>query len=434
MKDFRIFLLFFVFCILISSCKKDEDISYPTIVFSAPGGNQTFNVLSSINIRANISDDSKISIIEVNLVDENLIPVLSSVSISPNTSNYDLNIDYSISNITLKSGTYFVHIYAADEFGNNKHKYLQISLNAIPKKFKFVTLVNYVNSNTIGAIKIDSLNNIVNLFSAVSDYSASESNCNSQQLLVAGKIFGDLNAFGFNTNQYCWTEPVVSSPPFAYFTNMKRIGENIYVSFFEGDIRAFNSSGAQVESVNPIAGMYPMKVIQFGNYLLVDYYFKAAPNYFNLVLFTFSTFSISQQLQTDMQIVDFFEKDNENVYVFGNTAGQAEFKRYNVQNNALSTVINLPVGKMNSVTQISSDDFLIAHETGVFLYSISTNLFTNVIPLTNAKKIKFEELNSEIYIAEPHKLSKYNYPGFGLINSINITDSILDLHLIYNKN
>jgi hypothetical protein len=434
LKYLKALFIISFFCSLITSCKKDEDISDPSISFVSPIENQSFNVPNTIIIQAAITDDSKISSVNINLVNENLIPVLNTISINPDANSYDVNMNYPISEISLTSGIYFIHIYAVDEFGNNKHKYQQISINAVPKKLKFISLVNYINSTTINAIKIDSLNNISSLFTKSSDYSASESNSNSQQLIVAGKTYGDLIAFDLITNQYCWTEPVVSNPPFAYFTNVERIEENIYVSFFDGDIRAYNSSGVQVHSVSPIPGIYPVKMIQFGSFLLVDYYLKTSQSNFKLALFTFSTSSLAQQLQTTLQIVDFFKKDNNNVYVFGNNAGQAELKIYNVVNNSLSTLVNLPVGKISSVVQIDATNFLIAHEQGVLLYQTTSNLWTNVILINDVKKLRFEEINSEIFIAEPHKLSKYSYPDFNLVNSLNIADSILNLHLIYNKN
>jgi len=113
---------------ILFSCSKDEDDTPPTIVIHAPTHLQQINGVDTIQVVAKITDDRNIESVSVSLRDDNDIPVLSTVTESPNSTSYELKSSYFFDDIHLPSGEYDFAIKAFDGENINT-KYVTIYLN-----------------------------------------------------------------------------------------------------------------------------------------------------------------------------------------------------------------------------------------------------------------------------------------------------------------
>ena len=137
-------IIIVVSCVFISSCSKDKDDVKPTIVVHSPSNMQQINGIDTVQILATISDNSNIEWVKVSLRNSNDIPVLSSITKKPNTTDYELNVMYFFDDIHLASGQYYFDISASDG-ENTTTKYVDILLNETPKNTQYLLkrLLNY---------------------------------------------------------------------------------------------------------------------------------------------------------------------------------------------------------------------------------------------------------------------------------------------------
>jgi hypothetical protein len=134
-------------------------------------------------------------------------------------------------------------------------------------------------------------------------------------------------------------------------------------------------------------------------------------------------------------ILEMFEYDNDNVFCFGNTsAGQGVMEIYNITNNSTWEPHSIPTGKIFNVAEIDDGEFLIAHSDGVYRYTYYNNSLVNIIN-SSPRQIEYDEINNVIYLVDSigNLISYSNTSPPIQINQSLCTDSVLDMHLLYNK-
>lgn len=432
MKAAKKLILYFFLIILLFGCRKEkEDVLPPDINITAPVENQQVSIPDTISVKAGITDDSPLTEVHVDIVDANLIPVLPSVIYHPMQTSFQVNIDYPVDDVMLTSGYYYVHVFASDG-KNTKNDYKKIHVNAIPIRFLFVAAVTKVNYNTLQVIKIDTGFTTSPMFTLNSDYIASDVNGKNQLLYIAGNYFGNVNAYDLNTNTLAWSIPALINPPFPCFTGLYYNGAYALVSNYNGTVKGYDKDGALKYSINTPAGAYPGKLFPHNQYLFTELTLVSGGNK-SIAVYYYSTSYLMQQLPVTYSVVDFYTKDDDDVFAFVNVAGQGMMKIYSITDNNVWQPITIPVGKIYSVAQIDADHYLIAHDNGIYSYDYSTNSLVLFIPGIQADKIKYNSLTNEVYASHAKTINVYNYPSATPVNSVVLSDTIRDFHLVFNK-
>ena len=426
----KISLLLSVILILFS-CKKDTDNKEPRITITNPYENQQFTALDTIPVIAEIEDETTLKHINITLTDNNKIPVLNTVSIIPQNKKVNISVPYILDNINLTSGNYYICINASDGI-NSHYTYRGININGIERKLTYTYIFTYKNSNTIHVSHINSTGDTQQLFDISSDF-CSAAICSRHQLFyTAGKSFGDVSAFEVADNSLKWSLPVVSNPPFPYFTNIGCYNDILYVAFYDGFIKAYNNNGSITVTAQSSAGSYPVKLFANSSYLFADHAFYSGSARIFGVYYLVSG-ALKQFINTNYSVVDIFEKDNDNVFIFANFGGQGIIRLFSISGNGTWEPHTVPSGKINDVLQINENTYIIAHESGLYKYIYNSNSLISFISGINASSVKFDDISSDVYVSVGNKLLIYDYLSHSLINTITTTDSILDFQLLYNK-
>jgi len=426
------FCLCIVFLLLITlSCKKEKDILAPEINITYPIENNLFHVYDTISIKADVKDQSALSFVKFDIVDENLIPVTSPIIVNPYSTYYTVNINYPIENTTLQTAVYYVHIAASD--GNNvKNSYRKIYIYGTARKLKYMAAITKTNYNTLQVTKIDSLFNATSMFSVSSDFAASDINCTNQLLYISGNYFGNLNAYNLYDNTLAWSIPALINPPFPCFINCFYNGTYLLSSNYDGMIKGYYQYGTQNYSVTASSGMYPGITRQCGEYLVTELTNKLGSSKF-LTLYYYSSAAFMQQLPINYSMVDLFSKDNQNIVLFANEAGQGKIKNYVINDNNTWDPITLPGGNIYAAAQVDANHYLITHDNGIYLYEYNTSSVVLFASFLNARKIKFDPLSNQLFACNAKSIKCYNYPSGTLVNTVTLSDTIRDFHLVYNK-
>ncbi len=412
-----------------SGCKKKEEGSPPTVQYHTPLENATYTVFDNIQISAHVYSATAITDLKIGIVNDQMVPVMSTIPLSPVT---HIAFTYNIYDIHLTSGTYYVWISATNADNLDVNAYQKISISEAPKKRKAVYVITKLSSSQLGLTKADSvLNSQQQVGSFNGDFSGSAISSWHQQLYLAGNYTGDHRAIELAGHSIKWSVPYIgSSNP--YFTGVSSDEKSNYLSYFGGQVKALDQNGSTRYFTTPSGGYYPLKSFVSGSYLLQEQKDYTSSQR-KLVVYYSSSGVGKQETLIPETVTELFTKDADNVYLFGNASGQAKMEIYTVSGNSFWNR-TLPAGTLAAATQVNSDTYLLAYTNGtIYKYTYSNNSLITWLSGVNAVKLRYDEVNGEVCIAELKKLSSYDLNSSGLKKTLTVPDTILDMHILFNR-
>ncbi|HXP51605.1 MAG TPA: Ig-like domain-containing protein [Bacteroidia bacterium] len=424
---FVIFLIISVFF----SCKKSGNNGSPTVQITSPTGNPTYSVFDTIQVKAHVSDAVSLQSVTVYIVNSQNVPVLANATVPISGKDFSFTCPYVLGDIHLTSGAYTIVVRAYN--GTNATLgYQKITINAAPTIRTGIYAVTR-NSGGVHVLKIDTSFNVSTLYTQTGDYSSSDISSYYQQLYIGAADSGNVNTLAMPGGSPSWgVVGIVSSSP--CFTNIYSNGNSVYVSEYLGFIKYYNSSGALATVFNVTAGNYPIKTCSWSNYLFAEIK-NIGSTTRNLVLYYSGSGTGFEQSVLPGPVVTMYGMDNNDLYVFGNKdSGGAYLQLFNISGNIFYSPITLPSAKLLSVTQIDAQTYLIGFDNGIiYKYTYNPN---SIVPFINgvvASHLQFDIANNEVIASSGKYVSEYSYSSAALIHAANAQDSVLNLHVLYNK-
>ncbi len=415
------------------SCKKDIDETGPVIKVNTPFENQSFNVYDYVAVNASITDDTRLTAVSVSLLNANEGFAHVSVPVPITSPSMTLNLQYLLDNIHLETGIYYIKISATDG-ENNSNVFQKIYLIEIPKQLKKIFLVSKSASTQTNLSNIDSTFSSITPFHSFSgDYLSSSISSYYQQAYMCGNFSGNFTGHSLLYNSPKFTVAAIVSPN-PYFTGYFNTDRYSYVSRYDGNIKGYDYSGAVFYSATAIAGYYSKNICFNDGHLIAEE--KEIFSTSKKLVTYFPTGSQEKNCPLAQDVLQLCEKNSSNVFVFGNIGGQATIQLFDRINNNLWSPYPFPLasGSLLCVLQLDSDTYLLGHSNGIiYKYQYSMNSVTSYLSGYTAVKMKFDEVNNRLYVVEANQVSSFDYSTLALVNSINSSETILDLHFLYNR-
>jgi hypothetical protein len=425
----KLIFLFLCFSLALFSCKKKDEIS-PSVQITSPNEYSNHNVLDTLAVIGTISDNEHLEYIKLSLLNEDNIAVASVVTLFPETKEYSLNREFIIDNILLESGEYNLLVTASDG-ENETREYIAITLNEAVTELTGILFVETPSSSSVEVKKIKPDLSVQQVAFAAGDFSSAVVSSKNQAFYMAGSETGSLRAFSMLNNSELWSvqaNPLSGAP---YFSDVYEEDGTLYVSFFDGIIKAFDKYGAVKQQIEA-SGYNCFKIYKQGNLIFSEQQQIGTANR-RLVLYDAASATEVQAVQLDMEIVAFCKRNDDNVFVFGNSGTQGYMKNYVIDDNGFWEPHDLPAGSAVSAAVINENSFLIGHENGVSKYTYNPNSLTDYLPAITASFIKYEPLNNLVILAQANSVKFYNYNNATLVNTVTGESEIKSLSLLYNK-
>ncbi len=431
MRNKYLIIIITAILILFYNCRKSENKSVPAIKIFSPAQNSTFNVLDTIKIIADVSDYNQLESIKISIVNENLIPVISPVFIQPISNSYQIDIDYVIDNIHLSSGKYYILIIAMNNY-NSKKEYVSISLSELEKQFESLIVITKKGNNLLSVNKIDSDLNIQQLFTIEGDYSASIINSFYRQLFISGLNITNLNVYNIDDGETDWfLEPTIYQPMHDF--DCLFLHDNIlFLAFSHEYINGYNQNGTIKFTAQAPITLLPKSPVRFGEYVAVNLKSKTSGNG-NIVAYYYISGAERHSFSAFNEVLRIFPHDDYSIISFEEANGSNLIKTYNFEDIYSNINFTLPEGKINCITQIDEDNFLIAYQNSIYSYNYYNNSSNLYIENITAFQMVYENLNSRIFISESDKIFIYDYSSASLVAEIPIAQNIFGINLLYNK-
>lgn len=432
-KKYLFFVAFLVNVFLFTACKKEEDNYGPDVTFNTPADNQFFNVNDAVLVNANIKDQTKIASVIVTLVNENYIPVNDAVSARVNSPQMVLNISYLINNIHLEDGLYYIQIKASDG-KNTSNTYRPITIGAVPKVLRKIMLTTTLSSSSTHVLFVDSLlSSITPYRTFTGDWLGSSVSSYFQQMYVCGNYSGSFTGVKLEDNTVKFAiNPLLSPDP--YFTAYYSLDKTNYVARYDGYIKGYDNNGNPSYTAAANTNYYVSKLIINNGIMLAEETSKTGGG--KILVSFYSTGAPEQQVAITQDVVTFCEKDDNNVFVFGNLAGQGVLQLYDRIHNNLWNPYGyaLATGAITCAVKIDADTYLIGHSNGtIYKYQYTAGSVTTFLSGYNSVALKYDSLARRVYIAEPNLLTAIDYVSKTVVGSINSAVTIVDATLLYNR-
>jgi len=427
------FSIAFLSVLIFFSCKKDADVKGPEIKFNTPIENQTFNVNTYVNVNATVTDETRISSVSVSLLDVNEHFAHITLPATVSSPNMTLNMNYILDNIHLETGFYYIKISASDG-ENSSQKFQKIYLIAVPKTLNTIYIVSNTGSTSTNLSTLDTnFSAIIPYHTFSGDYLASSVSSYYQQAYRCGNYTGSFtgHVLEFNNPKFA-IAPITSSNP--YFTGYYNDDQNTYVGRYDGNIKGYNYAGGIFYSANALSGYYSQHMCFNDGYLIAEEkeIFTSAKK---LVTY-FPTGSVEKNCSLTQDVVAFCEMDATDVFVFGNVGGQATIQLFDRTNNNLWSPypFSLATGSLLSALKVDSDTYLLGHSNGtIYKYQYSLSSVTTFLTGYAAVQLKYDDVQNKLYVVEVNKVTTFNMTTLGMVHTINSAETILDLHLLYNR-
>ncbi|MBI2269052.1 MAG: hypothetical protein HYU69_01705 [Bacteroidetes bacterium] len=423
----------FILMMLLIQCKKDSDIVPPVVKILSPYENQIFSVYDIFTIKADISDDKQLTSVNIKLLNEQQAIMQVPVTFTASGKKLALDRKYELYDIHLPTGYYYLRIEATDGV-NSGVGYLKIFIHEAPT-FRTGIYAITRSSSLLNIVKIDSSFNALNKLSYTSDYAGSGISSYYRCLYVSGNYTGAIKGIDLESNTVKWlVDPVISGDP--CFTSLYNKGDRNYVSYYSGFVKAYDHYGISTYETLPVpAGFYPIKVVENGSHVLVEVKDKSGPTK-KLVTYLSATGLGIQEIYMYRDVVDYLMKNSNEVFVFSNNSGQGTMEVYDIANNSFFSPHALNTGKIWSAVQIDADNYLIGHDDGIiYRYQYSQNSLTTLVSGVKAYRMRYDVVNNQLIVAQAKDVKLYTYsPSVTTLdNTVALADSILDIHILFNK-
>lgn len=423
----EILALCFFFGSIAVSCKKDKDAIPPVVSVTAPAENNSFAVFDTIKVSAEISDESQLTSVSIQLLQENLTPAQSPYRKTVNEKNYSLRSDYIIYDAELPSAVYFLKISASDG-ENETREYIKIHISEPAARNRGIFIISTPFVSVVNVTFLDSAFNAEPFLTRNCDYISGCVSSKYQYINLLGESLCGLTSFRINDKMAQWNEPPMGSSSF--FTHLDFYNEISYVCYNLGNIRGFDKNGALQFSAVSNAEYYPLKTFLYKDALFVEEKEVSGDNR-RLSMF-YSTGSYARSAPVLLEIVAFAGKDDNNIFLFGNENGQGKILIYNISENQTWSPYSVQVAFKDAV-QINQNTCLVALPDAVYKYDYSPVNFIKFIDQAGVEKLKYDQVNNVVLASGGNMLGIYNSSNGQQLKSYLHSEPIKDFHLLYNK-
>lgn len=430
----NILLLFSIFLIIISGCKKtEEDQTSPVIECSSPIPNQQFKVGDTIWVSATISDDENIESIKVSLYDaDKNCEMIHSVVYRDNGKEKQIACEMVLDNAGMDNGTYYLGITASDGV-NSKNYYVPVSVNGLPRKLWGILYVCTPTTNSVEVRRIDTLMQDSILVSLSGDFSSSELSSKYQKLFIAGAQTGNLQAIDLPGKTISWSVINQSNNGLPWFYGLYFSNNFLYAATQDGFISGYTANGMRIKVYTLPTSWHGVEFIEAGGRFIAQVE-DVATRYPQIAQFYSGSASFISQREVQFKAVKFYPYNSDKILTFANLDGVGRIYEFNFLPHSFNEVAEIPNQQIIDVVQLSAEKYLVLTNQQVYVYDHSQSIgLMTLNAASGGKQLLYDTISNCYFVVKSLQIDRYSFPNGALLNSISVVQPISKAHLYYNR-
>jgi hypothetical protein len=410
---------------LFCSCNKDEDSQPPVINFIEPAESLFLLLPDTVRVVAEVRDETNITVVEVSLVNEHGIPIVTGGFYYPDTSFYKVTSYLSITDKSITSGTYTIKVTASDYY-NITNAYRSIFLNEIPQELMGYIAVTASYPFESKVIRLDPQFNTDTSFVFPKGFQLSGFHGLWEQFYFVSpepSVLYAFNASGFELlyEFAAWLpRPVFSS----VLTD-----QQLLFSTMNGDAGILNSEGQIVIITQPQPGKTIQCFAADENYLYAEMV-SLSGDIREITAFYRVTGAIRVQRLVSNDIVA-LEPAQGKALLISNSETNTIISEFDPEDMIITDLKSLVRQEISSTLKINEKDFLIFTEHEILLYEYDLNYVSEYLPGSYAFG-RYDHLSDRLYLVRDSAVEIFN-PIASFPTIIPFNEPVKDFHLVFNK-
>lgn len=416
------------FLVTFHSCK-EKDEQFPAVTIAQPSNGTTYQVYDTVRVSYSASDENELVSVIAQLLNQNQIPIGAQAIADLNGNFNSSTLELPITDKLTASGTYYVLVKAFDGT-NEQRKFVQIYINALPKKRRAIYVASY-NENDAQLWKIDSLFQVAEMWrSAGQDVLKLQVNSLDDKLSVAGRFSTRLATYELASRTVLWEDQTFPVSQTERFLDLFGFENTLYTSLYDREVRAYSNNGALVMN-RPTGDHRPETIYADATFLLVEMNLVGDNRHF-IYVYNRATQALLWQTELPIDIVAICHLQQDEVLVFGNANGQSRVFHFDMRENSYWEPRQLPTGVVLTATKMNGLQFAISHSNGIYAYTYSPN-YLNLIKAGNVyQDVCFDVDNGTLVAANGSMLEQLTING-QTIGALSLSDSIVSVDIHYTR-
>jgi len=430
-RDFFILSSLILLFPLTEGCETKTDSQYPEIEVSLPLSGSEFDFGDTIQFSALCSDDIQLNAIEIQLVDMDNKPMLQTLSMTPGKNPYAIAGEYIIGDPMLAGGMYQLRFKISDGI-NTTNKFVPVRINELIREFLYPVIVTHPQSGKWLVHKLQNDNVWKEIHSHTGDYAGSDVNSAASQFYICGIYLSDLTAIKLTDGNFLWSVKHSNHQSLRWFEGISFSYPLLYIPVSEGNIRGYNTDGKEIYKTAKFANAVPKHSVLTKNYIVGAFRDNFSNDRF-VVAFHNTGGAMIYNNFLNADVAELVTISGDRVLVFSNRDGQGEILLYNGSDNTLLVQHLFYEGTFRSAVAMDTENYIISTSAGIYRYQLSNNSLTPFVSTHKNGVIACDNISQQVYAASGRTLDVYSFPFASLTESYSLPDTIVDMHLVYNK-
>lgn len=413
--------------LLLLSCAKNDDTRQPQLRIDTPLPNDAFQAVDTIGVSGLATDDSSLEYLRFVIVNGENLSVSVPKYLYPESNSYAFSFDYMLDQPFLPTGEYTLVSTASDGV-NSKSVYRDIRITGMEREFEQLLLLCRPNPLKTYLYSIGPEGSINAPLVMEHGYAASVVSQSQRKLFLASPLPSKLYAIDLDDRV---PDPLIDAqPPYAQFNHLYSSLPATYVATANGDILGLNHYGQIIFNTEVNTDTEPLRIHPHQDYIL-SFCRNRGGGAFSIRQHYLASATFRSFRQVQFEVVEFASADNERCLIFANAQDGSAVYVYGPMEDYLFKQKDLPAGTILSALQMSGDEYVIAHEDGLFLYRLGSNALLDWNPGIQAENMAYDETNGLIYCVEGSTVSIITMDTGSVIRTINMPFPIVGIHIQY---
>lgn len=415
-----------------AGCKPDSDDIYPVINVLQPYIGQIFSNGDTIKLNAAFSDNEQLVNIQVALMDQDNKPMLATLNPVVSGNPFSFQSDYVIDDPLLPGGIYQLRFQASD--GNNiTNKFVEIQIMELPRSLLYPLVVTKSANSVMGVWTLENGKTWKNIYSGSGDFEGSAVNSSNSLFYLCGRWQSGMSAFHLPDGELLWQIKANPNPVHRWVEGVNFTWPMFYISYYEGFICGYNPSGNEIYKSETFPTAIPTKSVLTKNFIVGSFIDELSNLKYLVSFHNQGGKLIFSKFITDY-VVSMFCPGNDDVVVFANAGGLGKISLYESDENTLLFQHSFDEGIFYGAAEMDTDNYLVSTSTGLFWYRLSNNSLSKFASAKSNTKIVCDNTSMLVFAGSGKTVNVFAFPDGTLLESYDLPDTLIDLHLVFNKN
>jgi len=415
--------------VLFVSCRKEpRDTVPPVITITAPSGGQTFYYQNIISIQANVTDDSRLDDITVEITNTDNSRVLQSHNITPTSKEQSIQVSIVHDDLYLPSGDYTIKVKAFDG-ENTGYAFQEIRIVEAPRLLERIFIVHPNGAST----SIDSLHNgtLIPWLNFDGDYAFGGIDSRNNQLVACSTNPAQLSSLTYPDLEMLQAAFPNGQNELTAFYHDRRAHQFIWGNS-SGELFVTDRSGSRQFSNVDASDRITQITATNSVIIAISASTSSTTNYIDVYPRNSGMPQLTLSVDWDIVGAITLQSDEQFIILAGNNNGAGTFAYLNLNTGAINTNFNFyDTSSVSSVCAGDGDDFYAIQASGIVRY---VNNFSSYATNNthHPEKIIYDDLNHALWAIDASGIHQLNESITQETGQLTVSGA-RDLWLKYNK-